>query len=119
MILMNNTVSLILNPEQIELPEAPAVYAIFSSTQCRFVGVSRNLHTAIINHCSPLEPNVTLRYFMQSNKCKILLYEILKHETSSKCDSIRQTWIELFEPTNNSESLKLPSDSDNFKKVIV
>lgn len=107
MVPMHNTSTLILNRELIDLPRAPAVYAIFSESHCHFVGISANLQESIINHFKAGEPNVPLRYFMQSDLTKILLYEIFKYEATANWISRKQNWIELFDPEDNL--LEIPS----------
>ena len=101
MIPMHNTITLILKREMIDLPKAPAVYAIFSDSHCRFVGVTVNLQESLINHFKTGEPNVPLRDFMQSDLSKILLYEVFKYESTANWILKKQNWIELFDPADN------------------
>ena len=89
-----------------KLPESAAVYAIFSTSQCRYIGVTDNLHQAIKDHFKPTEPNVPLRYFMQSNKVKILQYELVQRlSVPNDLESMKQKWVALYNPTQIQASI--------------
>ena len=101
---MNETIQVLVNSDELDLPKYSAVYAIFSASKCRFVGVTDNLHQTIIEHFKPTEPNVSLRYFMQSNKPKILQYEVLQDTFIVNRSMIKERWINLYAPTDNQPS---------------
>jgi hypothetical protein len=99
---MNEAIQILLNSEKVNLPVSTAVYAIFSSANCRFVGVTDNLHQAMLAHFRPNEPNIPLRYFMQSVKPKILQYEVLKNTSSyEQLEAMKERWINLYAPAGN------------------
>ena len=94
-----------MNSDVSELPKCSAVYAIFSKSNCRFVGVTDNLHQTIIEHFLTTESHISLRYFMLSNKPKILQYAILPKTLSLKDrERIKEEWINLHNPSDNQPS---------------
>lgn len=95
-LLKTNTV--ILNTDKVDLQKAPAVYALFSEEKCLFVALTGNLNEAIRKHSLETEPVETVRRLMQSKRTKILMYELLKYETSVNCKLKKEHWINLFEP---------------------
>lgn len=105
---MDEAILVLINSEKIEVPERPAVYAIFSASKCRFVGTTENLKQAITDHFRVEEPNVGLRYFMQSEKPKILQFELIdKNSKGYRLNQLSDRWIELYNPTDNPKpSLK-------------
>jgi len=98
---MNENILVLINSDELDLPKCSGVYAIFSGSKCRFVGVTDNLHQTIIEHFKPTEPNVSLRYFMQSNKPKILHYEVRPNKSITSRSAIKEKWINLYSPTDN------------------
>ena len=98
---MDGTIQILINSDELDLPKCSAVYAIFSASKCRFVGVTDNLHHTIIEHFKPTEPNISLRYFMQSSKPKILQYEVLQNSPLTHLETIKKNWINLLTPTDN------------------
>ena len=102
---MDKAIQILLNPEKLNLPDSSAVYAVFSSSKCRFVGVTDNLHQTILEHFMPNEPNIPFRYFMQSVKPKIIQYEVLPNTLSfTQREAIRENWNNLFTPTDGQAS---------------
>jgi len=98
---MDKAIQILLNPEKLNLPASSAVYAVFSSSKCRFVGITDNLHQTILEHLKPNEPNIPFRYFMQSVKPKIIQYEVLSNTLSfTQREAIREKWSNLFNPTD-------------------
>ena len=98
---MNKVIQILGSADELEIPECPAVYAIFSHSKCRFVGKTDDLHKTIVEHFKPTEPNVSLRYFMQSVKPKILQYEILPTASIADREIIMEKWITLLRPSDN------------------
>lgn len=94
--LKTNTV--ILNSTRPDLQKAPAVYALFSEEKCYYVGLTQNLNEAIREHLKSNEPVDNLSTLMQSRRTKILLYELLKYESSISCKLKKEHWIALFKP---------------------
>jgi hypothetical protein len=92
------------------IPKQAGIYSIFEVPEnghneciCRYVGYSDNCQRAIKNHFSIDEPNFRLRYFMLSNKRKMIRIFFLKESDPGKIDEIKNHWIELFEPNCNLE----------------
>jgi excinuclease UvrABC nuclease subunit len=105
---MDEAILVLINAEKLDVPEKPAVYAIFSASKCRYIGATENLKQAITDHFRSDEPNVGLRYFMQSEKPKILQFEMVeKNGNGFRVTQLRDRWIELYNPTDNPKpSLK-------------
>lgn len=101
---MDYIVQILADPKKLDLPRSPAVYSIFSSSTCRFVGETDNLYQAIIDHFRPNEPNIKLRYFMLSWKPKILQYQIISDMSPGVRKSLLQQWIQLYHPSDNIPS---------------
>lgn len=102
---MDVVIQVLINSDELELPKCSAVYAIFSKSKCRFVGVTNDLYQTIIEHFKPTEPNMSLRYFILSSKPKILQYEILQKTLSLKDrETIKEKWINLHTPSDNKPS---------------
>lgn len=103
---MDEAILVLINSEKLEVPEKPAIYAIFSASKCRFVGATDNLKQTITEHFRADEPNVGLRYFMQSEKPKILQFELLEKEIiPNRVKHLHNRWIELYKPTDNPKPL--------------
>jgi len=100
MISMQNTNAVILAGEDIVLPRSPALYALFSDEQCLYVGLTSNLNDAVVKHRLFSEPSVPLRYFMQSARMKILLYEVFNYDTLTNRLMKKHMWTELFKPAD-------------------
>lgn len=99
---MDEAILVIINSNKLDLPEKPAIYAIFSASKCRYIGATDNLKQAVTEHFRADEPNVGLRYFMQSEKPKILQFELLeKGMNPSRLTMLQNRWIELYKPTDN------------------
>jgi len=91
-----------------DIPKRKAVYAIFASNKktnepinCRYVGETDNLQERTIAHFQEAEQNDCLKEFMQSNKSKIMIYELLPN--SNKKDRLNKEaeWIKLYNPKCN------------------
>ena len=87
------------------VPKRKAVYAIFAKSKdtgepinCRYVGQTDNLHERTVAHFSKSEPNICLREFMQSNKTKILDYELMPNSTEDERKAKENSWIEKHNP---------------------
>ena len=80
------------------LPAIPAVYAILEygygpgDFVCRYMGESKDLRQALMNHFDPHEPNITLRYFMLSDKIKFLHFEPLNGSASKEYKAKIEGW---------------------------
>jgi hypothetical protein len=99
---MDETILVLINSDRLELPKCKALYAIFSASKCRFVGIADDLHQTITGHFHPNERNVPLRYFMQSFKPKILQYELVRSNLSvDEQNSLVEKWIAIYQPTDN------------------
>lgn len=90
------------------LPEIEAVYAIFAQDKntsepinCRYVGETDDLQRRTKEHCQADEPNECLREFMQSDKTKILVYELMPGSTKEERLEAEAAWIKEFNPKCN------------------
>jgi hypothetical protein len=105
-----NSITLPLDQDSaLELPEVPAIYAIFSEDlekkgeyRCRFVGNADSLKQAVHQHFSIYEPHVYLRYFMLSYKRKLLRYMPLDMITPENAQNILSDWIRSLNPREHS-----------------
>jgi excinuclease UvrABC nuclease subunit len=92
-----------IDSESDNLPQLPAVYAIFSPAVCRYVGETDNLKQAVMAHFQVSEPEPTLRYFMQSDKIKILHYQLTHAEDAAMRRNLVQQWIRLYSPSGSEK----------------
>jgi hypothetical protein len=98
-----------ITPETIEqIPEIPGVYAIFEilpstpeSTRCRFINTADNCRQQIKSHFQADEANINLRYFMLSQKRKLVHACFLPDVNNQGLEDLKEIWIELFEPDCN------------------
>ena len=99
---MNGAIKVTINANKLDLPRCPAIYAIFSETECRFIGMTDNLYEKINGHLMPTEKIIPLRYFMQSYKQKLLQYKIFPENLSLKeREAIKEKWIDFYMPSDN------------------
>jgi predicted GIY-YIG superfamily endonuclease len=94
------------------LPRRKAVYAIFARSKdsgkpinCRYVGETDNLQERMEAHLRDDEPNACLRQFMQSDKIKLTLYELMPDSTSEERREMERQWIKKYNPTCNKSRL--------------
>lgn len=92
------------------LPKRKSVYAILAQSEktdkpinCRYVGETDNLEERTKSHFSKEEQNNCLKEFMQSNKTKVMVYELLPN--SDKDDRLQKEkeWIKIYEPKCNKQ----------------
>lgn len=83
-----------------DLPKRKAVYAIFAESKrdgspinCRYVGETDNLEERTKTHFSDSENNECLKEFMQSEKTKLMIYELLPHSDKEERLEIEKKWI--------------------------
>lgn len=91
-----------------DLPQRKAVYAIFAQdkesgkpTNCRYVGETDNLAERTRAHFSKEEQNDCLREFMQSNKTKLMIYELMPNSTKEERLEEEEKWTEKYTPVCN------------------
>jgi excinuclease UvrABC nuclease subunit len=91
-----------------ELPKRKSVYAIFASDKqtgkpinCRYVGETDNLQERTKTHFSKEEQNDCLKEFMQSDKIKIMIYELLPDSDIDERLEKENEWIEKYNPKCN------------------
>jgi len=114
---MNEAIQIMMKSDNLDLPACSAVYAIFSASKCRFVGLADNLQEHIKDHFKTAEPNISLRYFMQSYKPKILQYEVLGSALSlAQRELMKEKWIRLYQPTDNIPSRFSEAPHIHFQK---
>ncbi len=109
-----NTTQVLIDPDIMALPETAAVFAIFSSSICRFVGETENLKHAMMDLQKPDLPNIPLRHLMLSNKVKILQYLLLEGSTKTFRIVRKEEWISIYEPSDSLHSL---SKSNNLSQI--
>ncbi len=87
------------------LPERKAVYAIFAQSSetgkpinCRYVGETHDLQERTKVHLSMGEKNDCLREFMQSDKTKLMQYELMPTSTREERLRRQEEWIEKHNP---------------------
>ncbi|MFC2104367.1 GIY-YIG nuclease family protein [Bacteroidota bacterium] len=90
------------------LPQREAVYAIFAKDEstskpinCRYVGETDNLEERTKAHFSENEQNDCLKKFMQSNKTKMMIYELLPNSDKQDRLEVEKEWINLNKPECN------------------
>ncbi len=90
------------------LPNKKAVYAIYASDKntgkpinCRYVGETDNLQERTGAHFNNSEQNEELKEFMQSNKNKKLVYELLPNSDKAERLQKEQEWIQSKKPQYN------------------
>jgi len=84
-----------------ELPDYPAVYALFSpedGNECRYVGYAHKLREAIKKHFDPFELNIDIRYLMLSEKRKVLQYEAAPEGMDAAIRKKLVDWQERYQP---------------------
>lgn len=111
-----------LDPEGLKmLPDDPAIYAIVEAgcrnenMKCRFLGETGKLKTAIENHFNPTEKNIDLRYFMLSDKKKILHYITLENLKGNAHINTYREWFREFmgHKAHEPQGVNLP-ESDGY-----
>lgn len=99
----------ILNKNKLgELPRRKAVYAIFAQREktnelinCHYVGETDNLEERTKAHFSKKEANACLLKFMQSDRIKSMLYELMPNSTEEDRTRKEKQWIEKHNPKCN------------------
>ncbi|MNT16610.1 hypothetical protein D3C72_1517220 [compost metagenome] len=91
-----------------EIPSENAVYAICGRvnglpSNCRYVGETENLRTAIKQHFSDNEPDGCLRQFMQSIKIKCIDYMLLPNSDRDDRLKIVSQWRADYKPDCNEK----------------
>ncbi len=90
-----------------ELPTSEAVYAIFAADKsntpinCRYVGETNNLSRRTGEHFDTNEENECLKEFMQSDKTKILVYELMINSDDKERLNAEKEWIAELVPICN------------------
>lgn len=91
-----------------DLPQRKAVYGMFAQDKnsgkpinCRYVGETDNLEERIKAHFSKEEQNVCLRKFMQSDKSKLMIYELMPNSTKEDRLEKEAEWIKEYKPECN------------------
>jgi excinuclease UvrABC nuclease subunit len=91
-----------------KLPEKEAVYAIFTKDKeekkpinCRYVGETDNLMERTKSHFSIREQNERLRLFMQSERTKIMLYELMPNSTKEDRLMVEKKCVSSYQPEYN------------------
>ena len=91
-----------------ELPQRKAVYAIFAQDKdtlkainCRYVGETDNLEERTKAHFSENEQNECLKKFMQSDKTKLMIYELLPNSDKNDRLEKEEEWINNYNPKCN------------------
>jgi hypothetical protein len=91
-----------------KLPEKEAVYAIFTQDNedkkpinCRYVGETDNLMARAKVHFSIREQNESLRSFMQSDRKKIMLYELMPDSTKEDRLMVEKKCVSSYRPEYN------------------
>lgn len=98
-----------LNLQEIwQIPSVPSIYAIFERSPdnpllliCRFIGRTPDLKDSIQVHLRVSETNVSLRYFMQSNKIKVVKFLDISEMAPQAVDREMDAWIDFFKPDCN------------------
>jgi hypothetical protein len=106
---MEGTVQIRIDKEDLEhLPSGPAVYALFTPGSqedekviCRYVGATTDLVSALEKHFKLTEPNIGLRYFLFSNKPKILKFSMTGMISDQRLMTLQQEWIRQHHPDLN------------------
>jgi len=90
------------------LPQRKTVYAILAQSKdtgkpinCRYVGETDNLRERTRAHFSKDEQNACLREFMQSDKTKLMKYELMPNSTKKERQAREKEWIKKHEPKCN------------------
>ena len=91
-----------------DLPQRKSVYAIFAQSKdslkpinCRYVGETDNLEERTKAHLSENEQNECLRKFMQSDKTKLMTFELLPNSDKDDRLRIENEWIKIHNPECN------------------
>ncbi len=91
-----------------DLPKRKSVYAIFAQSEktlnpinCRYVGETDNLEERTKAHFATTEQNECLKKFMQSNKTKMMVYELLPNSDKQERLKKESDWIKLYAPECN------------------
>ncbi len=91
-----------------DLPLRKSVYAIFAQSKdslkpinCRYVGETDNLEERTKTHFSENEQNECLRKFMQSDKTKLMIYELLPNSDKAERLQKEEEWITAYNPECN------------------
>jgi excinuclease UvrABC nuclease subunit len=91
-----------------KLPEKEAVYAIFTQDReekkpinCRYVGETDNLMARAKAHFSIREQNKRLKSFMQSDRTKIMLYELMPDSTKEDRLMVEKKCVSSYRPEYN------------------
>ncbi len=95
-----------------ELPIEKAVYAICgringSPANCRYVGETVNLQEVVRKHFSQGEEDSCLKFFMQSIKTKVLIYELMPMAGEAELLLAKSQWEAEFKPECNDELNKI------------
>lgn len=90
------------------LPQRKSVYAVFAQSKetekpinCRYVGETDNLQERTKNHFSDSEENECLKKFMQSDKAKMMIFELLPDSDKKERLAKQDEWIKEFKPECN------------------
>jgi predicted GIY-YIG superfamily endonuclease len=90
------------------LPQKEAVYAIFAkghdsggAINCRYVGETDDLSERTKRHFTQDEQNACLREFMQSERTKLMIYELMPDSTEDERVAKEQEWIAKYKPKCN------------------
>jgi hypothetical protein len=93
-----------------DLPQRKSVYAIFAQSKetkkpinCRYVGETDNLQERTKRHFSDEEENECLKKFMQSEKTKMMIYELLPDSDRKDRLAKEEEWIKEFKPECNEQ----------------
>ncbi|MFT5824406.1 MAG: putative GIY-YIG superfamily endonuclease [Crocinitomix sp.] len=90
------------------LPQRKSVYAIFAQSKesskpinCRYVGETDNLEERTKAHLAESEQNECLKKFMQSDKTKLMIYELLPNSDKTERLQKEKDWITDYSPECN------------------
>jgi hypothetical protein len=88
-----------------DLPKRKAVYAIFAQHKetnkpinCRYVGETHDLQERTKAHFSMGEKNECLKEFMQSDKTKLLQYEVMPNSAKEERLEAEEEWTKKYNP---------------------
>lgn len=91
-----------------DLPQRKSVYAIFAQSKdtlkainCRYVGETDNLEERTKTHFSENEKNECLRKFIQSDKTKLMIFELLPNSDKEERLLKEKEWITALKPECN------------------
>ena len=93
-----------------KLPNTEAVYAIYAEDKdtlkpinCRYVGETDDIQRRTGEHFDESEENECLKEFMQSNKTKILVYELMPGSDDDERLEAESAWIASKKPKCNKK----------------